>query len=64
MFRIISERPLKEAYDLFAPTISAFESSSDIVCEPYDWDLIGAPKESKPKAGSIFNKKSGEILFL
>ena len=53
IFRYLKEH---ETYDLLAPTISAFESSSDIICEPYDWDLIGAPKESKPKAGPN-NKK-------
>jgi len=35
--------------DLLAPSISAFESSSDIISEPYDWDQIGRPKETKAK---------------
>jgi hypothetical protein len=53
----VGARWAKGTYDLFAPTISAFESSTDIICEPYDWDLIAAPKESKPKAGSNNNKQ-------
>jgi hypothetical protein len=34
---------------LLAPSISAFESSSDVISEPYDWDEIGQPKKAGVK---------------
>jgi hypothetical protein len=38
-----------DTHDLLAPSVSAFESSSNIISEPYNWDIVGRPKESKVK---------------
>jgi hypothetical protein len=44
--------PTDTLYELFAPSISAFEHSSDIINEPYRWDLLGRPKLDKIKTVS------------
>jgi hypothetical protein len=44
--------PTDTLYDLFAPSISAFEHSSSIINEPYSWDILGRPKLDKLKTVS------------
>jgi hypothetical protein len=44
--------PKDKFYELLAPSISAFEHSSDIINEPYRWDILGRPKSDKIKTVS------------